>query len=94
MNTQRLENVRFLKINANMLNYLRCFPKVFCVQIVGYAGQPLFNLPLSTRIIILRDYELNIEFTGNVVMVQTKNTFKVSPAFFEKFQEKGVVDIS
>ena len=77
-----------------MLNYLRCFPKVFCVQIVGYAGQPLFNLPLSTRIIILRDYERNIDFTGNVAMIQTKNIFKVSSAFFTKFREKGVVDVS
>ena len=94
MNTQRLENVRFLKINANLLNYLRCFPKVFCVQIVGYTGQSLFSLPLSTRILILRDCEQNIDFTGNVAMIQTKNVFKVTSAFFEKFREKGVIDIS
>lgn len=42
----------------------------------------------------MRDYEQNVDFMGNVAMIQTKNVFKVSQAFFAKFQEKGVVDVS
>lgn len=55
MSCMQLQNIRFLQISNNLLSYVSCFPKLFCLEIKRYDGSALRDLPESTRVLIVRE---------------------------------------